>query len=125
MADDHGLLRHNAFIYESPELWAARSAEFIREGLTQGEGGLVLATRTRLSAMREELGADAERVLFVDNSDAFTRPAKTLAFYNRRYHEALTLAGSVRAISHSRPGGDPRESMRWVGFEAAINRSFS
>jgi anti-sigma regulatory factor (Ser/Thr protein kinase) len=75
--------------------------------------------------MREELGPDAERVVFVDNADAFTRPAKTLAFYNRNYHEALKRVGSLRAISHSRPGGDPREARSWAGFEAAVNRSFS
>ena len=125
MADNHETLRHNAFIYEAPELWAARSADFLRAGLAEGEGGVVLATRARLSAIREELGTDAERVLFVDNSEAFTRPAKTLAFYNRTYHEVLARADSVRAVSHSRPGSDPRESKQWVGFEAAINPSFS
>src|SRR5689334_2372139 len=110
MTSNHDRLRHNAVIYEAPELWAARSAEFLRGGLANGEGGLVFATRPGLSAMREELGPDAERVVFVDNAEAFTRPAKTLAFYNRNYHEALQRVGSLRAISHSRPGGDPREA---------------
>ena len=125
MAENHGELRHNAFIYEAPEKWAAGSAEFLRDGLAKGEAGLVLATRPRLSAMREELGSDAEQVLFVDNSEAFTRPAKTLAFYNRSYGEALTRSKSVRAISHSRPGSDRRETNDWVGLEAVVNRSFS
>jgi anti-sigma regulatory factor (Ser/Thr protein kinase) len=125
MSDDHGKLRHNAYIYEAPEEFVASSAAFLREGLEKGEGGVVFNTRSGLSAMREALGRDAEHVYFFDNSEAFTRPAKTLAFYHRAYGEAFAKNPSVRAISHSQPGPDPAEGTVWVGFESVINQSFS
>jgi anti-sigma regulatory factor (Ser/Thr protein kinase) len=124
MTEHNGALRHNAFVYESPELWVARTAEFLRDGLDKGEAGLVMAAPARLSAVREELGSDAERVAFVDNSAALTRPAKALAFYNRNYSEVLARAGSVRAVANSRTAPDP-EAEQWLGFEAMVNRSFS
>jgi anti-sigma regulatory factor (Ser/Thr protein kinase) len=125
MTDDHGPLRHNAYIYDATEDFVASSAKFLRDGLEKGEGGLVFNSRPGLAAIREELGSDAERVLFVDNGYAFTRPAKTLAFYNRAYVEAFAKNDSVRAISHSQPGSDPSEGKQWVGFESVINHSFS
>jgi anti-sigma regulatory factor (Ser/Thr protein kinase) len=125
MAESQDALRHNAYIYEEAEDFVASSVAFLREGLTKGEGGLVLNTRSGLSAIREALGRDAEHVLFVDNSDAFTRRAKALAFYNRAYVEAFGKYDSVRAISHSQPGPDPHEANEWIGFESVINHSFS
>jgi anti-sigma regulatory factor (Ser/Thr protein kinase) len=125
MNDDHGPFRHSAYVYEAPEDFVASSAAFLRGGFDKGEGAVVFNSRPGLTAIREALGPDAERVLFVDNSEAFTRPAKTLAFYNRAYGEALANYGSVRAISHSQPGPEPSEGPQWVGFESVINHSFS
>jgi anti-sigma regulatory factor (Ser/Thr protein kinase) len=125
MTEDHGRLRHNAYIYEAPEEFVSSTAAFFRQGFEKGEGGVVFNTRRGLAAIREELGSDAEHVLFVDNSQAFTRPAKALAFYHRAYGQALATNRSLRVISHAESGPDPREANRWIGFESVINHSFS
>jgi anti-sigma regulatory factor (Ser/Thr protein kinase) len=124
MSENHGRLRHSAYIYEATDAFVSNATAFLRAGLEKDEGGIVLNTRPGLSALRESLGPDAQHVLFIDNSSAFTRPAKALAFYNRVYADGLAKHASVRVISQSQPGPDPSESKQWMGFESVINDSF-
>src|SRR6476661_3897801 len=98
MSPEGNALRHNAFVYDSPEDYVERSVAFLREGLDAGEGGFVAHTRPGLAAMREALGADAGRVRFVNVETAYTRPARTLAAYHGVCVEALRDVGSVRAV---------------------------
>ncbi len=118
-------LRHNAFVYESAEEYVERSVAFLRAGLEAGEGGIVAHTRPGLAAMREALGADAERVRFVNVETAYTRPARTLAGYHRVYVEQLRAAGSLRAVADVQLGPDAGEWDEWVGYESVFNAAFA
>jgi anti-sigma regulatory factor (Ser/Thr protein kinase) len=125
MSADRAALRHNAFVYESQDEYVARSAAFLREGLQAGEGAIVVNTQPGIAAMREALGSDAAGVTFVEFASVCTRPARTLAAYNRVYVEQLRKTPSVRAVAEVEFGPDPGEWDEWVGFEAALNRSFA
>jgi anti-sigma regulatory factor (Ser/Thr protein kinase) len=117
-------LRHNAFVYQSQDEYVARSVAFLRDGLEAGEGAIVANTRPGLAAMREALGVDAAQVTFIDDSTAYTRPARTLASYHKVYADQLAKTASLRAVADVQCGPDPGEGDLWMGYEAVFNRSF-
>ena len=125
MSPNSTAFRHNAFVYESQDQYVARTVAFLREGLEEGEGGLVVNTRPRLADVRDALGPDAEPVVFIDVDSVYSRPARTLAAYNQAYVELLREVPVVRALAEIQFGPDSREWDEWIGFEAILNRSFA
>jgi anti-sigma regulatory factor (Ser/Thr protein kinase) len=117
-------LRHNAFIYDSAGEYVARAVSFLRAGLEAGEGAIVAHTRPGLAVMREALGPDSAHVTFVDVSESYTRPARTLAAYHAVYADQLRRTPSLRAVADVQVGDDPDEWDMWMGYEAVFNRSF-
>jgi anti-sigma regulatory factor (Ser/Thr protein kinase) len=124
MISDGTKLRHNAFVYDSADEYVARSVAFLREGLEAGEGAIVANVRPGLAAMREALGADSDRVRFVDVSSTYTRPARTLGAYHEIFVDELQKTPSLRAVADVQFGLDPEEWDLWTGYEAVFNRSF-
>jgi anti-sigma regulatory factor (Ser/Thr protein kinase) len=124
MSSDGTALRHNALVYESKDAYLARAVPFLRAGIEAGEGAVVAHTRSGLAMMREALGPDAARVTFVDVSDAYTRPARTLAAYHEVYVAQLRKTPALRAVADVQFGSDPGEWDLWAGYEAVFNRSF-
>jgi anti-sigma regulatory factor (Ser/Thr protein kinase) len=118
------MLRHNALVYETQDDYVERSVAFLREGLAAGEGAVVAHTRPGLAVMREALGADAASVTFVNVSEAYTRPARTLASYHEVYADQLRRTTAMRAVADVQIGPDPGEWNLWMGYEAVFNRSF-
>ncbi len=118
-------LRHNAFVYESPDQYLARAVPFLKDGLQDGEGAIVAHTKSGMAMMREALGPEAARVTFVDVSSAYTQPARTLAAYHKVYAEQLQRTPKLRAVADVQFGPDPHEWDLWTGYEAVFNRSFS
>jgi hypothetical protein len=124
MASNEAALRHNAFVYESPDEYLARAVPFLRAGLEADEGAIVAHTKPGIATIREALGADATDVTFVDVSSAYTRPARTLAAYHRIYAQQLQKTPKLRAVADVQLGPDPREWNQWTSYEAVFNRSF-
>jgi anti-sigma regulatory factor (Ser/Thr protein kinase) len=118
-------LRHHAFVYESDEEYVAGTASFLKEGLDAGEAAIVGNTRDGLAMMRDALGADADRVAFVDVSATYTRPAHTVARYYGTFLEQLQGAPSVRAVATGQFGATPAEWQEWMAYEAITNLAYS
>jgi anti-sigma regulatory factor (Ser/Thr protein kinase) len=118
-------LRHHAFVYESDEEYVAGTAAFLKEGLDAGEAAIVANTRDGLAMMRDALGADADRVAFVDVSATYTRPAHTVARYYGTFLEQLQGAPSVRAVATGQFGATPAEWQEWMTYEAITNFAYS
>ena len=124
MTPDDTALRHNALLYSSHDEYLACAVPFLREGLQAGEGAIVAHTKLGIAVLREALGADAERVGFVDVSSAYDRPARVLAAYHRVYAEQLRRTPRLRAVADVQFGPESREWDLWTGYEAVFNRSF-
>ncbi|HEY4428260.1 MAG TPA: sensor histidine kinase [Solirubrobacteraceae bacterium] len=123
MSSEHRL-RHHGFIYESDDEYVARSVGFLEEGLEAGEACLVGNTRDGNAIMREALGENAERVTFYDVGSLYTRPARSLATYNRTFLEQLQAAPSVRAVANGQFGRTPLEWNEWATYEALTNLAY-
>jgi anti-sigma regulatory factor (Ser/Thr protein kinase) len=125
MSPDPADLRHHALVYDSVEEYLTTAVAFLREGLRNGEGAVAANTRPGLALLREALGADADSVAFVDASEAYTRPARTLASYHAVYAEQLARTSSLRAVADVQFGPDPAEWDLWTAYEAVFNESFA
>jgi anti-sigma regulatory factor (Ser/Thr protein kinase) len=117
-------LRHHAFVYDSDDDYVERSVAFLKEGLDAGDACLVGNTRDGLAAMRDALGADAERVAFFDVSATYTRPARAVATYYGAFRKHLRSAPSVRAVASGQfgPSSDWEE---WTRYEAITNLAYA
>ncbi len=118
-------LRHHALVYESDDEYVSATTGFLKEGLDGGEAAIVADTRDGLAMMREALGADAERVAFVDVSAVYTRPAHTVARYYGTFLEQLQSAPSVRAVATGQFGATPVEWREWMAYEAITNVAYA
>jgi anti-sigma regulatory factor (Ser/Thr protein kinase) len=67
--------RHEATFYEDLDSLVGVLAPFVREGLRAGEPVLVAELPRQMQALRDELGADAAAVTFLDMAEAGRNPA--------------------------------------------------
>lgn len=111
-------------MYESDDEYLARSVGFLKEGLDSGDACLVGNTRDGNAMMREALGGDADRVTFYDVGTFYSRPARSLAVYNRTFLEQLRGAPSVRAVASGQFGPTPFEWNEWAAYEALTNLAY-
>ena len=117
-------MRHDAFVYESDEDYAARSASFLQEGLDAGECCVVAHNRAGLAMMRDALGPDADRTVFVDLSWTYTRPARAVATYHATFVRLLRSAPSVRAVAEFQFGPTFDDWHEWQSYEAITNLAY-
>lgn len=116
---------HEALVYEDEEQFCATALPFLREGLAAGE--LVCVVTGHNELLRQALGADAERVAFLDAGAWFARPGDTFAAYQRFIDEDLAKSGaSARVLAEAVWADRSRaEVAEWQRLEAAINVVFA
>jgi anti-sigma regulatory factor (Ser/Thr protein kinase) len=118
-------LRHHAFVYESDHEYISESVEFLKEGIEADEACIVANTRDGLAMMREALGSDADRVVFVDVAPVYTRPARAVAKYYGTFREQLRSSPSVRAVANGQFGPSPEDWAEWTRYEAITNLAYA
>lgn len=118
-------LRHDALVYDSDDEYAARSTAFLRDGLDAGESCVVGHNRSGLAMMRDALGADADRVQFLDLSRTYTRPARAVAAYYKTFQGLLRTSGSVRAVAEFQFGPTFDDWQEWESYEAITNLAYA
>jgi len=62
---------HTTMLYDGDRHYAAEAGGFLRAGLDRGHRALVMAPASRVTALRAELGSDADEVTVVDDSVAY------------------------------------------------------
>ena len=119
-------LRHDAFVYDSDDVFAERMVPFLTDGLEAGDANVVVTTRANVSRLRDALGDAGERVSFLDRDEWYSRPAKVIAGYDQtlRFHLAAG-APRVRVVGEVQFGSTPDEWDEWTVYEALLNRAFA
>ncbi len=105
-SDATGQFHHEALFYRGLEELVDVVAPFIRAGLEAGEPVLVAELPDRIAALRAALGADAERVEFLDMAEVGRNPARIIPAW--RHFVAEHAGQPVRGV------GEPV----WVGRSA-------
>lgn len=78
VAKAHSGYRHEALIYRGLPGFLDAVVPFVRDGVDRGQPVMVAVVEPRLVALRRALGADAERVQFVDMADLGKNPARII-----------------------------------------------
>ena len=117
--------RHEALFYSTWTEFIHGTVAFIRGGLAAGEPVLVVEPAPKIDALREALGADAERVFFADMSVVGANPARIIpawqAFVTRYQQSGKSLRGIGEPIWSARPTDELSECQR---HESLLNVAF-
>ena len=115
-----GTFAHSAFRYTSTADYLALLEPFICEGLAAGETVAVATGPEHTARLRAALGADAERVRFLDAADWYVRPVRTIAAW---VHLLRAARGPARLVNEVPAGLSG--ALEWVRFESALNASLA
>ncbi|WP_034261436.1 anti-sigma factor RsbA family regulatory protein [Actinospica robiniae] len=89
-----GRFRHEALFYQEAPHYVADTARYVREGLAAGESVLVAVVEEHARSLREELGADAARVEFLDMAQVGRNPARLIPAW-QEWVERNTARGTA------------------------------
>jgi anti-sigma regulatory factor (Ser/Thr protein kinase) len=118
--------RHEALFYSTSTEFINGTVPFIRSGLASGEPVLVVEPPPKIDALREALGADADRVFFADMSVIGANPARIIPawqeFVTRHQQPGKSLRGIGEPIWSARPADELSECQR---HESLLNVAFA
>jgi AcrR family transcriptional regulator len=120
-------LVHEASVYSSDEEFLARLVPFVRDGVAAGEPVIVTVTPSNVALLRDALGREAKRVLFVDATRLYRRPAHAIAEYRRHLDAELSrpTAGVVRVVGEVQFGPTSEEHAEWTRYESVLNAALA
>src|SRR5690242_10982763 len=78
ISEDGPPFLHEALLYSGEDDFLARTSDFIREGLADGEPVLVAVGTRKIDRLSSLLGEDASQVRFVDIRDVGSNPARII-----------------------------------------------
>jgi anti-sigma regulatory factor (Ser/Thr protein kinase) len=119
-ATTHWRFRHEAFLYSGADDFLCGTLRFIEDGLRAGEPTMAMVAAGRIAALREQLGADAERVSFADMRRVGANPARIIPAWVEFL--STSRAGRRRGIGEPIwPGRAPEELIEAQHHELLLN----
>lgn len=119
-----GLL-HSASVVDDDEAFVSHVAPFLRDGFDEGPT-LAVFNRRHWALLREELGADTERVSFADCNDFYIRPIDALASYDAILRRLMAEGCTSVRVAAEIPLGPTRSGWDdWISYEAIVNHAFA
>jgi anti-sigma regulatory factor (Ser/Thr protein kinase) len=119
-AMEHRRFRHEAFLYGGAEEFLDGALRFIEDGLRAGEPTMAMVAPARITALREALGTDAERVCFADMRRVGANPARIIPAWAEFL--ATSPPGRRRGIGEPIwPGRAPAELTEAQHHELLLN----
>lgn len=120
--------RHEALLYAGPEKFVAATASFVRDSLAAEEPIMVAVIEPRRNLLREELGADAEHVQFIDMEEVGRNPARIIPAWQEwvdRNTKGTGAPQTFRGIGEPIwPGRSPAELLECQHLESLLNTAF-
>jgi anti-sigma regulatory factor (Ser/Thr protein kinase) len=117
--------RHEAFLYSGSEHFLAGVSAFVRSALAAREAILVAVVEPQAVLLREALGADADRVGFLDMEHLGRNPARIIPAWQDWVDKNASSARGFRGISEAVwPGRTPSELAECWQHERLLNTAF-
>jgi transcriptional regulator with XRE-family HTH domain len=121
------MLEHQVLLYGSDQEFVDTVVPFLSEGIERSEALLVVTANSRIALVREGLGADADRVEFVDRDGWYTDPKPALRdlaeFVKTKLEAGVPW---VRYVGDPDWSGDSEmESGMWTRYESLVNLVFA
>jgi anti-sigma regulatory factor (Ser/Thr protein kinase) len=122
----HGGFHHEAFIYGGLDEFVEGTSAFVRAGLEHEEPTLVVVSEAKIRLLREELGADADRVQFADMTRVGANPARIIPAWREFVHEHYGSRRPLRGIGEpATPERDAAALVECHLHEALLNLAFA
>jgi anti-sigma regulatory factor (Ser/Thr protein kinase) len=117
--------RHEALLYTGAEQFVEGTAAFVRAGLAGDEPVLVAVIEPRSSMLRDELGADARRVQFLDMENVGRNPARIIPAWQEWVDRHVPSGRGFRGIGEPIwAGRTPEEILECQQHEQLLNTAF-
>ncbi|HEU5355812.1 MAG TPA: sensor histidine kinase [Actinocrinis sp.] len=117
--------RHDAMLYQGHDQFVERTAGFVRDALAAEEAIMVAVIEPRASLLREELGADARLVNFIDMAAVGRNPARIIPAWQAWVIEHRGAGRGFRGIGEPIwSGRSPAELIECQQHEALLNTAF-
>jgi len=117
--------RHEALFYSGESDFLLGTLQFLRQGIEHGESMLVVESAEKIALHRQELGEDAQLVMFADMAEVGANPARIVPawqeFVERHGGDGTGLRGIGEPIWASRPHDELVECQR---HESLLNVAF-
>jgi hypothetical protein len=118
----HRTYRHEAFFWRTDDQFLAGAVPFIAEGLAADEPVMVAVINERSDIVKEALGADADRVHFVDMAELGRNPAQIIPAWREFLDAESSVGRPVRGIGEPIwAGRRPEEIVESQFHEALLN----
>lgn len=119
--------RHRLLVYETADAFVDAAGGFAREGLRDQARVLAVVTQAKARWLREYLGADAERLEFVDAEAIYERHGRMFhTLLDRVNREQAAAPGGVRLIAEQALAERrPVDVRAYLRYEAAANVGFA
>jgi anti-sigma regulatory factor (Ser/Thr protein kinase) len=119
----HGF-RHEAFFYGTEAEFVKGAGAFLATGLRAGQPALVVVSSRKIDLLRQQFGADDDRVVFADMGDVGTNPARIIPawtdFVGRHQGHAVQGIGEPIWVERS-----PAEVVECQRHESLLNVAFA
>ena len=124
VAGPYDVFRHEAFLYGDTAEFVDGVSSFLREGIAADEPALVVVSAAKIEALRDELGRDAERVIFADMAGVGLNPARIIPAWREfvAAHPHRWLRGVGEPIWAERT---PAELVECQTHESLLNLAFA
>lgn len=118
--------RHEALLYSGAEEFVAGTAAFVRAALVADEPVMVAVIEPRASMLRDELGADARHVEFIDMLAVGRNPARIIPAWQSWVDRHVSAGRAFRGIGEPVwAGRRPAELVECRQHEALLNTAFN
>lgn len=117
--------RHEALLYAGAEQFVARVGGFVKDSVAAGEPVMVAVVEPRASMLRDELGADARDVRFIDMENVGRNPARIIPAWQDWIDEQRAGGRAFRGVGEPVwAGRSPAEIVECQQHESLLNTAF-
>ncbi len=124
-----GDLWHQAFLYAGEEEFLAEAAPFVRDGVAADEPVIVVVTAPRAGVLRSVLGADSDRVYFVEPRLGLgRRPERFIPGWDTYLRQATEGRSQCRVWAVGEPGSLPASTAELIDgqrYESLLDSAFT
>lgn len=124
-APQPGRFKHEAMLYRGPDQFVQRAATFVRDALAAEEPIMVAVIEPRAGLLRDELGADARHVEFIDMEAVGRNPARIIPAWQQWVLRHQGAGRGFRGIGEPIwSGRSAAELIECQQHEALLNLAF-
>lgn len=124
-----GDLWHQALLYSGEEEFRSEAGSFVRDGVAADEPVLVVVTPARADLLRSELGADSDRVYFVEPRLGLgRRPERFIPGWDTYLRRACNGRPQCRVWAVGEPGRLPASTAELINgqrYESLLDSAFT